>query len=123
MRSVSGDEVTVSRSAERSAENESTFRAANEGIEGKTSELVLSEQQPTPYLCECEEERCTTIIRLTLGEYESVRAHPRRFLLAPGHESPQDRVVSEGERFTVVEKTGEEGRLVEAHDPRSSEFR
>lgn len=110
----------MSRNDERAAKNESTFRAANEGIEGKASELELDERQRTPYLCECEEERCTTVILLTREEYESVRAHPRHFALASGHASPQDRVVAERERFTVVEKTGEEGRLVEEQDPRSS---
>jgi hypothetical protein len=98
--------------------NESTFREANEQIEAKRAELDLNEGQ-TPYLCECENERCTTIVRLTTAEYEAVRNHPRQFLLAPGHEEPDDRVVSQQERFTVVEKTGEEGRLVEEQDPRS----
>jgi hypothetical protein len=44
---------------------------------------------------------------------------PKRFLVAPGHESGPDRVIAERERFTIVEKTGEEGRLVVRHDPRS----
>jgi hypothetical protein len=30
-----------------------------------------------------------------------------------------DRVVEEHEGFTVIQKTGEEGRLVEAEDPRA----
>jgi hypothetical protein len=106
------------RSAARAAENESTFRKANEQIQAKWAELALTEGL-TPYLCECEEERCVAIVRLSIAEYEEVRSGPRQFLLAPGHEEDDDQVVSEQERFTVVEKTGDEGRLVEERDPRS----
>jgi hypothetical protein len=41
-------------------------------------------------------------------------------MLAPGHEEADDRVLAEHGAFTVIEKTGEEGRLVEESDPRSS---
>lgn len=58
-------------------------------------------------------------MRLALPEYERVRRMPKRFLVAPGHESGPDRVITERERFTIVEKTGEEGRLVARDDPRS----
>jgi hypothetical protein len=102
----------VDRSAERAAANEARFRAANEQIHDKVIELDLGERT-NPYLCECEDERCTTIVLLTDAEYAAVRSNPRRFLLARGHESPPDRVVREHDAFTVVEKTGEEGRLVE----------
>jgi hypothetical protein len=106
------------RSASRAAANESRFRAANEQLADKASELGLSEER-SPYLCECEEERCTTIVQLTMAEYEEVRSHSRRFLLAPGHQGEDDRIVAEQAGYTIIEKTGEEGRLVEAQDPRS----
>jgi hypothetical protein len=110
----------VGRSAERAAANEARFRAANEQIRGKVVELELAERR-NPYLCECEDERCTTIVLLTSKEYEAVRSNPRRFFVAPDHQSPDDRVVAEHDGFTTVEKTGEEGRLVEEMDPRSPE--
>jgi hypothetical protein len=106
----------VEGSAERAARNEARFREANEQIHGKVIELELAERT-NPYLCECEEERCTTIVLLTSQEYEEVRSGARCFLVAPGHESPPDRVVAEHDRFTVVEKTGKEGRLVEESAP------
>jgi hypothetical protein len=106
------------RSVERAAANESTFREANEKLEEKAGELSLAAER-TPYLCECEDERCTQVVLLTGWEYESVRAEPRRFVLAIGHQSPDDRLVQEGPSFTIIEKTGEEGRLVEERDPRS----
>jgi hypothetical protein len=40
-----------------------------------------------PFICECADERCTEIVRLSLDGYEDVRSHPRRFFNAPGHEA------------------------------------
>jgi hypothetical protein len=59
------------------------------------------------------------IVRLHLSEYERVRSDSRHFLLARGHGSPPDRVIAEREHFTLVEKTGEEGSLVDRANPRS----
>ena len=70
----------MDRSAERAAANEARFRAANEQIHDKVIELDLAERT-SPYLCECEDERCTTIVLLTSKQYEAVRSSPRRFLL------------------------------------------
>ena len=108
----------MGRSAERTARNEARFRAANEQIHDKVAELELAER-PNPYLCECEDERCTTIVLLSSEEYEAVRSRPRRFLVARSHQSPGDHVVAEYDGFTVVDKAGEEGRLVEETAPRS----
>jgi hypothetical protein len=104
--------------AERAAANESTFRGVNERLEQKAAELSFGEER-TPYLCECEDRGCTQVIFLARQEYEAIRANPRTFVLAPGHQSSDDRVVQEEPTFTIVEKTGEEGRLVEEQDPRS----
>jgi hypothetical protein len=110
----------VGRTAERAAANEARFRAANEQIHDKVVELELAERR-NPYLCECEDEHCTTVVLLTSEEYAAVRGSPRRFLLAPDHQSPDDRVVAEQDRFTTVEKTGEEGRIVEESAPQAPE--
>jgi hypothetical protein len=108
----------VSRSIERAAENEATFRLANESLARKAGELGLGDDR-TPYLCECEDERCTHVINLNRDEYEVVRADPRRFVMVPGHQGGDDRVVHEEDGFTVIEKAGEEGELVARRDPRS----
>jgi hypothetical protein len=108
----------MGRSAEQRAANESLFREANEKLEDKVVELSLTGAR-TPYLCECDDDRCTGILRLTMPEYEAVRRKPRQFVVIPGHESSPDRIVEENEGFTVIEKTGEEGRLVEKEDPRA----
>ena len=105
------------KSAERAAENESTFRKLNEELEQRADELHLGEGR-TPYLCECEDERCTNVVFLTRVDYERVRAQPRTFVLVSGHQSPDERVVEDASRFVIVEKTGDEGTLVEQQYPR-----
>ena len=107
----------MGRSAERAATNEARFRQANEQIHEKVLGLGTSDRS-APYLCECEDERCTTVILLTAPEYEDIRSGPRRFVVAPDHEDADVRVVARREGFRVIEKTGEEGRLVEELDPR-----
>jgi hypothetical protein len=49
-----------------------------------------------------------------------VRAHPRQFLVANGHEQPEfETVIYAGDTYSVVEKQDEAGREAEARDPRS----
>jgi hypothetical protein len=108
----------MGRSAARRAENESTFRAANESIEASAQDLNLAALR-IPFICECENERCTQIVRLTIAEYERVRRKGRHFFVSPGHQAQPDRVVAEVDGYTAVEKTGEEGRLVAERDPRA----
>jgi hypothetical protein len=110
--------VPVSRSDEQAAKNEAAFRDANERIAEKTDELGAWEGA-TPFLCECEDERCTQVVLLRRSEYEDVRAHPRRFVVAPGHQEADDQLIKDGD-FTVIEKHGKEGELVEQQDPRST---
>jgi hypothetical protein len=105
----------------RRAENEATFRRANEDLKGKAQELGLLGRQETPYLCECGEAGCAQVLTLTRAEYEHVRSHPKRFFVVPGHDGVGERVVERNETFSVVEKTGEGGRRVEEQDPRDDE--
>jgi hypothetical protein len=109
----------VSRSVAQAAAIESAFRDANEQIQAKADELGFG-AQTTPYLCECEDAGCTEVIGLTRVAYEEVRAHPRRFVMVSGHQEPDSRLVQETARLTVIEKTGEEGKLVAARDPRAA---
>ena len=106
--------------AERVARNDSTFRHANEQIERAAEPLGI---EPVPFLCECAEERCTEIVRLTLAQYEAVRAEPRWFVNAPGHEQSGGRhvsVVADCGEYLVVEKVGEAGELAEQLDERTN---
>jgi hypothetical protein len=107
------------RSAEKRAENEAAFREANEGLARKAAQLGLKGER-TPYLCECEAETCIELLRLSRDEYEAVRADPRAFVVTPGHHrAAYDEVLLEQDGYTVIQKTGEEGKLVEELDPRA----
>ncbi len=103
--------------AERIARNDAVFRAANEGI--RDAALRYDVRERVPFVCECAEERCTEILRVSLDEYERVRAHPTRFLHAPGHEEPHTRVVAEEDGYVVVEKLGAAADVARETDPRS----
>jgi hypothetical protein len=112
---------TLSAMDERSArlaENESIFRAGNESID----KAVGGKLEKAPYLCECGEESCYARVELTPAEYEGVRAHPSRFFVVPGHEdvTAGEAVVEQCDRYTIVEKQGEQRELVEDRDPRGS---
>jgi hypothetical protein len=110
--------------AERVARNDATFRAANERIREFAASIDADDERLLPFLCECADLDCTTVVRLAAEEYEAVRQDPRRFVNAPEHESNAlgwCRVVHEFDRYTVVEKIGEAGELAEELDPRTRE--
>ena len=102
----------------RLAKNEAVFRAGNESIDKAAGGRV----EKVPYLCECGEKSCLARVTLTPAEYESVRAHPARFFVVPGHDdlTAGEVVVEQQPRFTLVEKQGEEQEIVERADPRAT---
>jgi hypothetical protein len=106
---------------ERKAENESTFRRANEQLEGRAAALVgADESSPVPFLCECPRQDCTQVVLVTLHEYEHVRSDPRWALTVPGHEDPEiERVVESDTRFLITEKFGRAADIVAEEDPRA----
>lgn len=101
-------------SLERLARNQALFREVNERIK----EVADPVDGAVDFLCECSDTDCTVSTPLTLAEYEAVRSDPGWFFVEPGHEQLEiERVVSESERFTVVEKLLAEDFL-EQTDPR-----
>ena len=102
----------------RLAANESVFRAGNEAIEANTAS---GHEGALSFLCECGVQTCFERVAVSRAEYEAVRAHPARFFVVPGHEDQTaGEVVVEAvsDRYTVVEKRGDLGRLVERSNPR-----
>ena len=95
------------------------FREVNERIEGVNEAFAATEAD---FFCECGTVGCTETIRLTLAEYERIRANPLRYLTVPGHERASVcRIVSANERFSVVEAHVDEAeRMSRALDPRRS---
>jgi hypothetical protein len=112
------DRVVDDRVQRRVAANEAALREVNEAIE--RGEWPGEESDPVGFRCECAQLGCDQVIELTIGQYEQVRAHPRRFVLARGHEVPgEDTLIVSGAGWVVVEKRDLAGALAEATDPRS----
>ena len=107
--------------AERVARNDALFREANERIRSAAESMELEHSEVLPFLCECADESCTTVLQLSHDEYEAVRAHPTHFINARGHAVHGRgwvRILDEFDRYTVVEKIGEAAEIVAELDPR-----
>lgn len=82
--------------------NQEAFKRANETIAAKARDL--DPDDPTPFLCECVDERCTQIVLMTLAEYDDVRSDDGRHVIAPGHEiAHNERVLEESDRYWITE--------------------
>jgi hypothetical protein len=100
----------------KAARSQSLLRALNERINSSRQPSTFIE-----FLCECASTSCGGVIALTEDEYESVRADPTHFLVAPGHVFPAvDRIVEQDRRFLVVEKINHAAEFATAADPRST---
>jgi hypothetical protein len=109
-----------SMTEERIARNDSIFRDANEQISAKAKEHDTDDDQAVPFICECADEHCTTIVPLLLGEYEFVRTDSRQFLTSFDHERFEGLVdvVSTNNNHLVVRKSGRAGDIAASLDRR-----
>ncbi len=96
--------------AARVALNQATFRSANKGIAEKAEQVDVRES-PLPFLCECEDRACRQFLSLTLAEYQEVRTDPKQFMVNAGHEGGDEQVLRVTDRYAVVVKQGEAGRI------------
>ena len=106
----------------RQARNEALFREVNERI----AELGESAQSWSPdgsvdFLCECGTEGgCGERVHMPLDVYERVRAQDDRFVVRPGHETPEiERAVDWTDEYVIVDKLVAFEPLV-ADDPRGA---
>jgi hypothetical protein len=103
---------------QRAGANEATIREVNEGIE--RGQWPGEEDTPVGFRCECAQLGCNQLIELSVREYEDIRAHPRRFVIVPGHDAPDvETVIEAGPRYVIVEKLDQAGEVAEQHDPRA----
>ncbi|HYZ78910.1 MAG TPA: hypothetical protein VE596_16220 [Gaiellaceae bacterium] len=113
----------MATSEERMARNEALFREFNEHVEDVAESLDIrgeGESLRIEFVCECGSLECTDRIELTRGQYEAVRADPRRFAVVRGHEDPAiARIVELHGKFAVVEKLDHAAEAAIKHDPRS----
>src|ERR1700710_3069525 len=95
----------------RKAHNEALFRDANESVRAVQEDLGIPEGR-MPFLCECDDPECRSVIRMTQAAYEEMRSDPHRFVIAPGHPSTGD-VVDQHPDYCVVEKSGLAAEIAE----------
>lgn len=97
-----------------------SIRSDNEQLEQSRAGLGATREDRFFAVCECGDRACTSSLHVSLAEYESVREHAARFVIARNHENPEaERVVEENERFAVVETvTGELSKPALESNPR-----
>jgi anti-sigma B factor antagonist len=102
-------------SEERIARNQALFREVNERIEEVHDQSGRG--ATVEFLCECADPSCLEAIPLALEDYEAIREHSDRFVVAEGHLiAGVERVVARHGAAEVVEKTGKAGRVAEELD-------
>ncbi|MDQ2973191.1 MAG: hypothetical protein M3Q79_01760 [bacterium] len=98
-------------------ENEVVFRKANEKVskgldaikvaataEGY-NELLIDQDLPLYFFCECSSENCKERIKLKQSTYDKLHSNSRQFVIKPGHIEPEvEKTVRKSKQFIVVEK-------------------
>jgi len=103
---------------ERIARNESAFRDLNERLE-ESVQRRSSKDDRGGFVCECGDEDCEEIVRLTIAEYEEIRDDSRLFFVVPRHEMEEaEDVVRRGDGYFVVRKHVDVAAIAERADPR-----
>lgn len=102
----------------RAARNQSLFRAVNEKLM-ELNDAVAALSETSVIACECADASCVETLEISGEEYAAVREEPRRFAVLPGHVYPDvENVVSESDRYVVVEKIAAAGDTAEKLVPR-----
>jgi hypothetical protein len=100
--------------------NEAMFREVNERIEELADQFRMRER-PLELVCECGSLSCTSQIRMSASEYETIRRDPKLFVVYPGHETEEvEKVVDRREGYDVVRKhAGGPAEIAEDTNPRA----
>jgi hypothetical protein len=75
---------------------------ANEHIRRTQAELGLGDGDKLPFLCECDDVLCRTLVRLTVAEYGVARAAGDRCVVVDGHPYSGS-VVFDGDGYAVID--------------------
>ncbi len=106
----------------RVGKNEVVFREVNERLRelGESFSLV---SELAEFVCECGNSGCTERVQMPLSDYAHIRSDPKWFVVVSGHEEPDyERVLSENEFYTIVEKLpGGPAGMAIRDDPRSDQ--
>jgi hypothetical protein len=58
-----------------------------------------------PFICECSDILCHTVVHLTTSEYERIRGRDAWFLIAPEHDASDGEIIDRTDRFWTLAKT------------------
>ena len=90
---------------ERAAKNEQSFQSYNERRVAMEEAAETPDEEPVPFVCECDDPQCSKAIEIPLGEYEGAVEAPDRFVVVPGHQDPAVEVVVESrDNYLIVSK-------------------
>jgi hypothetical protein len=90
---------------EHATKNEQTFQSYNARRAAIEESGGAPDDAPVPFVCECDQPKCWTAIKIPLDEYERAVEAPDRFVVVPGHEDPAVEVVVETRtNFLIVSK-------------------
>ena len=111
--------MSTDERARRIGANEAIFREVNERLEEVARDLGL-ESQELDLLCECGDAGCVERITMSVSDYEALRANPKLFAVAPGHEEKDvEYFVERRKGYDVVQKReGLAAQIAEDTDPR-----
>jgi hypothetical protein len=111
----------MSDAHDKDARTQALFREVNEQIEQSPGGTRTDGHDR--FICECGNLDCMQQIELTRAEYEHVRGHASRFIVALNHENPEtESIVEQNERFAVVETyAGAASQIARETDPRSQQ--
>jgi hypothetical protein len=94
---------------ERLAMNEARFREINESAQPRRES-----QGAGRFVCECADRGCMQWLEVPTADYQAVREHARRFIVAPSHEVPDvETIVARCEGYFVIEKPETVAHIVE----------
>ena len=89
----------------RAAKNEQSFQSYNERRVAMEEAGETPDEEPVPFVCECDDPECSKAIEIPLGEYERAVEAADRFVVVPGHEDPAvEIVVGIRDTFLIVSK-------------------
>ena len=90
---------------EHATKNEQTFQSYNARRAAIEESGGTPDDEPVPFVCECDQPKCWRAIKIPLEEYERAVEAPDRFVVVPGHEDPEVEVVVDvRENFLIVSK-------------------
>ena len=89
----------------RAEKNEQAHKEHNERRARIEEQAGVPQNDPVPFVCECDDPACSQAVVLRLDEYEQAVKPPDQFVVRPGHEDPSvERIVEQHDGYVIVSK-------------------